>query len=290
MASAVLGWSPVIMTMSTPARRSSSTAAAAVGRTWSARPRKPSRHMPDTRSSSMSAPCRARPLGHGQDPQPLAARRSTSASSWARGPGGRADDQPSAVRHAITAGQDRLGCALDDHDRAPSGPVPTTAWKPRAGSKASSPIWCQPPSPSAARDAGRSAASTTAWSVAWGSGVVVVGVRGWPAGRRPGRHACGHRPGPRWSSRRRRRPAVGRCGPAVSVPVLSKQSTSTRPSASMVRGLRTRAPRRDSRWAALSWATVASRGRPFGHRRDHEADPRCRPRRAAGGGAGARCR
>ena len=39
---------------------------------------------------------------------------------------------------------------------------------------------------------------------------------------------------------------------SVSVPVLSKQIVSTRPSASMVRGARTSTPRVDSRWAAAS--------------------------------------
>lgn len=52
--------------------------------------------------------------------------------------------------------------------------------------------------------------------------------------------------------------------PSVSVPVLSKHSTLTRPSASMVDGLRTRAARLDSRRAAASSATVATNGSPSG--------------------------
>ncbi|WP_258565532.1 hypothetical protein, partial [Streptomyces sp. WELS2] len=49
---------------------------------------------------------------------------------------------------------------------------------------------------------------------------------------------------------------------SVSVPVLSKQMVSMRPSASSVRGVRTRTPPRLSRRAAASWATVATSGSP----------------------------
>src|SRR5947209_18329763 len=52
--------------------------------------------------------------------------------------------------------------------------------------------------------------------------------------------------------------------PSVRVPVLSKHNTSTRPSASMVDGLRASAPRWDSRRAAASSATVATNGTPSG--------------------------
>ncbi|MFL6128564.1 MAG: hypothetical protein ACJ73E_05815, partial [Mycobacteriales bacterium] len=45
---------------------------------------------------------------------------------------------------------------------------------------------------------------------------------------------------------------------------MSKQTTSTRPSASRVRDERTSTPRRDSRRAAPAWATVATSGRPSG--------------------------
>jgi hypothetical protein len=48
------------------------------------------------------------------------------------------------------------------------------------------------------------------------------------------------------------------------VPVLSKHSTSTRPSASMVRALRTRAPRWERRRAAANWAALMRNGRPSG--------------------------
>lgn len=51
---------------------------------------------------------------------------------------------------------------------------------------------------------------------------------------------------------------------SVRVPVLSKQTVSIRPSASSVRGVRTRTPRRLSRRAAASWATVATSGSPSG--------------------------
>ena len=51
---------------------------------------------------------------------------------------------------------------------------------------------------------------------------------------------------------------------SVSVPVLSKQMVSTRPSASIVRGARTSTPRVDSRCAAASWDSVATNGRPSG--------------------------
>ena len=51
---------------------------------------------------------------------------------------------------------------------------------------------------------------------------------------------------------------------SVRVPVLSKQTVSTRPSASSTRALRTTAPRRDSRRAAACWATVATSGSPSG--------------------------
>ena len=51
---------------------------------------------------------------------------------------------------------------------------------------------------------------------------------------------------------------------SVSVPVLSKQMVSTRPSASMVRGARTSAPRAVSRCAAASCASVATSGSPSG--------------------------
>ena len=51
---------------------------------------------------------------------------------------------------------------------------------------------------------------------------------------------------------------------SVSVPVLSKQTVSTRPSASSTRALRTTAPRRDSRRAAACCATVATSGSPSG--------------------------
>jgi len=54
IAAAVEGWSPVIMTTDTPAERKSATAAAAVGRTPSARPRKPNSSMSLTRSSASS--------------------------------------------------------------------------------------------------------------------------------------------------------------------------------------------------------------------------------------------
>ena len=51
---------------------------------------------------------------------------------------------------------------------------------------------------------------------------------------------------------------------SVRVPVLSKQTVSTRPSASSTRALRTTAPRRDSRRAAACCATVATSGSPSG--------------------------
>lgn len=51
---------------------------------------------------------------------------------------------------------------------------------------------------------------------------------------------------------------------SLSVPVLSKQTTSTRPSASTERGTRTNAPRPVSRRAEACWASVATSGMPSG--------------------------
>lgn len=50
----------------------------------------------------------------------------------------------------------------------------------------------------------------------------------------------------------------------MRVPVLSKQSVLTRPSASSARVERTSTPSRDSRRAAASWETVATSGSPSG--------------------------
>ena len=68
----------------------------------------------------------------------------------------------------------------------------------------------------------------------------------------------------------RRRPRRAASLPSVRVPVLSKQSTSTRPSASMVRGLRTSAPCSASRRAAASCAALTRNGSPSGTDADGE--------------------
>ena len=52
--------------------------------------------------------------------------------------------------------------------------------------------------------------------------------------------------------------------PWVRVPVLSNQIWSTRPSASMARGLRTSVLRDARRRADATWARVARAGRPSG--------------------------
>ena len=62
--------------------------------------------------------------------------------------------------------------------------------------------------------------------------------------------------------------------PSVRVPVLSKHSTSVRPSASMVRGLRTRAPSADSRRAGASWAADDEEREALGDAGDGQADRR----------------
>ena len=78
-------------------------------------------------------------------------------------------------------------------------------------------------------------------------------------------------------ARARRRPSgtsrTTRSRFSVSVPVLSKQTVSTRPSASSTRALRTTAPRRDSRRAAACWATVATSGSPSGTAATATASP-----------------
>ena len=85
---------------------------------------------------------------------------------------------------------------------------------------------------------------------------------------RVGRVAGGRGEQPSRSSVAGRRPSgtsrTTRSRFSVSVPVLSKQTVSTRPSASSTRALRTTAPRRDSRRAAACCATVATSGSPSG--------------------------
>ena len=68
---------------------------------------------------------------------------------------------------------------------------------------------------------------------------------------------------------------------SVSVPVLSKQTVSTRPSASSTRALRTTAPRRESRRAAACCATVATSGNPSGTAATATATPALTPPAAA---------
>ena len=71
---------------------------------------------------------------------------------------------------------------------------------------------------------------------------------------------------------------------SVSVPVLSKHTVSTRPSASMVRGARTSTPRADSRWAAASWDEGGHQRqalRDGGHRNGDAVGDRLTQRRAA---------
>ena len=248
IAAAVEGWSPVIMTTDTPAERKSATAAAAVGRTPSARPRKPNSSMSLTRSSASSARADAGRSATASTRSPRLARRSTSASSRSRVRRSMTVT-PSGARQVVQRGNTISGAPLTD-TREPLGLSPTTAWYPRAGSKASSLKSSQPPSPSLASTPAASAPSSTARSVAWG--------RSSPSSAGLARSAAASTSmdrGDRSPTGSSVEPSDTRCKaicPAVSVPVLSKHKTSTRPSASIVRGLRTSAPRSASRCAAAS--------------------------------------
>ena len=87
-----------------------------------------------------------------------------------------------------------------------------------------------------------------------------------PAARRRERRtaAAGSSASRRWTSRRPSATPANRTRPSVRVPVLSTHSTSTRPSASTVRGLRTTALWAASRRAPASCAAVATNGSPSG--------------------------
>ena len=237
----------------------------------SANPRNPIRSMSLTRSSPSSLRDAGGPLGHGEHPQTLAPqvarpRRRAGARTTAVD-GDHALRSPRQVRQRGSTISGTPYAALT----APAGlPRLRRRGTHSTSSKASSPRRVQPPRSSLALTPAASAPpSSTARSVAWGRSVqpLVSGNWGWPAVPPP---APTRTAGVQRTHGQDVGAAVGYVlqgdinRPAVRVPVLSKHGASTRPSASMVLGLRTSAPRSASSWAAASWATVASRGSPSG--------------------------
>ena len=110
----------------------------------------------------------------------------------------------------------------------------------------------RPVAASVAADLGGRATTAASVACSWRSPLAAA----WPAPRTPA---------PRSSENPRgRRTAVTRNRFSLNVPVLSKHTTSTRPSASTERGLRTSAPALVSRRAEACCASVATSGRPSG--------------------------
>ena len=216
----------------TPAARSCAIASAVESRTPSASATRPRRVRPCAASSRSSRRVvRSAPVGDREHPQPLGGQPLAPGS--ARRPPASGAPVEHDLRRAL------------DHEPA----VAQARGEPAAGgerqARAPGRRRRPPPAPSAAsrrpgRPRGRRASAGSPAAAASAQQVVLVGRV--PSG----------------TSR------TTRSRFSVSVPVLSKQTVSTRPSASSTRALRTTAPRRDSRRAAACCATVATSGSPSG--------------------------
>ena len=222
MASAVAGWSPVIITTRMPAARHCAMASGTSARSGSARPTRPRK--PKPKSAGRPAARRGRQLGrgHAEHPQAVAGQRRAPASAMRRGcaaPGGTGRRSPRA-----------------------------RPWRrPRARRSRDCHTWA------IASSSGRQRVASTSASRACSAGVRQRRPRRLadapsPSGRR--RAVAGQRgdssAGCRHAAALRRRGAVARAGAPqrrtamrlrVSVPVLSAHSTVVAPSVSIAGGV-----------------------------------------------------